>query len=259
VAVLVDSMRAARDGPAPSLMQTLTSAYRKSLVAAAALLLRDSDDADAAARARSARAARLPAFAQRTPAEKLLGEAFDLDAERRAARAKLAAAGASPAGLEAAAAAWQATEAAETAAAARLETLEIKMTRIVAALERLGGRPAGPAGRSGGAEMSAAGGRGSRAGGGPPFMFGSAKRSSRVASFSEPLPDAGGGGPAAATMGGGAVGLLMEAQTSPAGRQIGGGLAGLGGKAVPAAARTWHHNMGAGGLPQVGCGIDTCV
>ena len=108
-------MRAARDGPAPSLMQTLTSAYRKSLVTAASLLFSNSDDADAAgvppAPAPRAPRGSVPAFAQRTPAEKLLGEAFDLDAER----AKLAAAGSPPAGLEAAAAAWQATEAFECA------------------------------------------------------------------------------------------------------------------------------------------------
>jgi hypothetical protein len=82
VSVLVDSMRAVWDGPTPSLAQTLTSAYRKSLVTAASLLFSNSDDADAAgvppAPAPRAPRGSVPAFAQRTPAEKLLGEALNL-------------------------------------------------------------------------------------------------------------------------------------------------------------------------------------
>ena len=189
-------MRAARGSPPSSLLQSVAAAYRKSLVAVEALL-RDSDD-DAEAREMAERRAKLPPFAQRSAAQKVLGEAYDLETARQEARTRLAiiaggAAGGAVGGAGGGGAAGGTTEAEETAASTRLETLEVKMTRIVAALERLGSRPAGPA------VFGAVGGRGeersqaSRAagGGGPPFVFGStAKRASWVSAFVDTAAEA---------------------------------------------------------------------
>jgi hypothetical protein len=73
----LDARRVGRPDAVAGTDAHVTSAYRKSLVTAASLLFSNSDDADAAgvppAPAPRAPRGSVPAFAQRTPAEKLLG------------------------------------------------------------------------------------------------------------------------------------------------------------------------------------------
>ena len=137
--MLVDGLRGAQPHGPGSLARTAAAALRGA--AATVEALRRAGAADAEARALAERGAKLPPFAQRTAAQKLLGDVYDIETARQEARARLAV-GPGPAAVGGEGG-KRAKE--EAAASARLELLEVKMTRIVAALERLGGRAgAGP-------------------------------------------------------------------------------------------------------------------